>query len=136
MSSFTHHRNNQHRYNIYESHDERIETISYYKPVRNTLLFIAITLSLLVLSFISFDKYVNQKTNLTQMLLIKQMQQNQVKDEITHLALTNAISGSIIKKIKTEDSFENINDIQLKRIVENVMEKIEHSPNKIIYPHK
>ena len=131
MLDFKYSRNKQHRYNIYESHLQNVVVKSHYKRFRNFLFFICILLSTLVISLISFDNYQSIKTE-----PIKVLSNNQVQNEITHHAITQAISHSILHKINTEDSFEDISNIQLKRLVKNVMEKIEYSPNKIIYTQK
>jgi hypothetical protein len=110
MSTFKYHRNNKHRYNIYESHIETIEIKSFYVPLRNTLLIIALILTLLVTSLISLDTYQNKK--------------HQLKSGITKLELTKIISNNV---------HEDINPQQLKLIINNVMEKVENSPNQIIY---
>jgi uncharacterized membrane protein YraQ (UPF0718 family) len=125
MSGFKHHRNNKHRYNIYESHADVIEAKNFYPILRNTLFFIALILSLLVTSLISFDTYKKKK-----------VQQNQLKDDITKLEFTQVISKSIIKQIDENNSFKSVNPQQLKRIVKNVMEKVKNSPNQIIYTQK
>ena len=124
MSSFKHYKNNKHRYNIYESHTEVLAVKSFYLTLRNSLFFIALILSLLVTSLVSFDSYKKKKDTTLR------------TDEITKLELTQAISNSIIKKINKDNSFENINHQQLKRIVKNVMEKVENSPNQVIYTQK
>jgi uncharacterized membrane protein YraQ (UPF0718 family) len=122
MSGFKHHINNKHRYNIYESHIDVVETKNFYLILRNTLFFIALILSLLVTSLISFDTY--------------KAQRNQLKNDITKLEFTQVISKSIIKQIDQNNSFKSVNPQQLKRIVKNVMEKVENSPNQIIYTQK
>jgi uncharacterized coiled-coil protein SlyX len=128
MSRLKYHRNNKHRYNIYESHTQAVETKSFYLVLRNTLFFIALILSLLVTSLVSFDSY--KKIN-TQALFL-----NPLKSEITELELTKAISDNIIQEINKDNSFEKINQKQLKRIIKNVMEKVKNSPNQIIYTSK
>ena len=127
MSNFKYHRNNNHRYNIYESHNEVVAQKSFYLLLRNSLFLIALILTLLVTNLISFDTYKTIKDKTSRTLLITQVQENQMKD---------VISNSIIKKIDIDNSFENFNHQQLKRIVKNVMEKVESSPNQVIYTQK
>jgi len=136
MSSFKHHRNNNHRYNFYESQTEVIAPKNFYLLFRNTLFFIALILSLLVTSLISFDTYKKIKNRDSRILLIKKVEENQLKEKITNLEFTQIISNTIIKKIDKDNSFENINHQQLKRIIKNIMEKIENSPNQIIYTQR
>lgn len=136
MSVFKHHRNNKYRYNIYESYAQTIEPTNFYVLLRNALFFIALTLSLSVTSLISFDSYNNKKAEASHLQLINQIQQNQVKNKITMLELTEVISNSIIQKIETDDAFESINQDQLNRIVKHVMEKVSNSPEQIIYTRK
>lgn len=133
MSSFTYQTSNKHRYNIYETHTEPIEPTDYYKPFRNTLLVITLILTLLVIGFVSYDKYENLSINT---LLLKQNQKNQVNNEMTPVEISKIISHNIFKKVKTRKSVENIDNQQLKLIIQDVMEKIENSPNKITYTKK
>lgn len=133
MSTFKYHRNNKNRYNIYESPIERIEVKNFYVILRNTLFFIALTLSLFITGLISFDIYKDKKT---QLLIINQVQQNLTKDEVTKIKLIQAISNNILQKIDTNSTLKDINQLQLKRIIKNVVEKIENSPNQIIYTQK
>jgi hypothetical protein len=132
MSGFKHHRDNQHRYNIYENYIEEIEENNFYEKLRNTLFYIALILIISITFFISFDIYQKNLDNTSKILLVNQNQQNQVKDEITQIELTQVISNSIIKKIDMDNSFNEINQYQLKLIIKNVMEKIQNSPNHII----
>jgi heme/copper-type cytochrome/quinol oxidase subunit 1 len=128
MSSFKHYSSNKHRYNIYESHIQEIEAKNFYMTLRNTLFFTALILSLFVTSLISIDNY-NKERN-------KNTQQRPIKDEITKNKLIKAISNNIFQKISRDNSLKDINQHQLKRIIKNVMEKIENSPNQIIYTQK
>jgi len=133
MSTFKHHRDNKHRYNIYESHVETIVEKDFYIKSRNILFFIALTVSLFVTTLISFDTYKKQKNNNFKILLLNQ---NQDKNEITKLEIAQAISNSIIQKIDANNSFGDINNKQLKRIIKNVLEKVKNSPNHTLYTHK
>ncbi|CAA6821880.1 MAG: Unknown protein [uncultured Sulfurovum sp.] len=136
MLTFKYSRNKQHRYNIYESRLQNVVIKSNYKLLRNFLLVISILISVLVISLIVFDNYQSTKTDYARVLLTNQIESNLVKDEITHYEITQAISNGILHKIETEESLENISNVQLKHLVKTVMEKIEYSPNKIIYTQK
>ena len=133
MSGFKYHRNNKHRYNTYENHIEETEEKSFYETLRNTLFYISFILILGISSLISFNFYQKSLNNTSNILLINQNEQNQVKNEITQFELTEVISNSIIEKIDTNNSFNKINNYQLKLIIKNVLEKVKNSSTNIIY---
>ena len=133
MSGFKYHRNNKHRYNTYENYIEETEEKSFYETLRNTLFYISFILILGISSLISFNFYQKSLNNTSNILLINQNEQNQVKNEITQFELTEVISNSIIEKIDTNNSFNKINNYQLKLIIKNVLEKVKNSSTHIIY---
>lgn len=132
MSSFKYYRNNKHRYNIYEDNSEPILVRSYYKPLRNTLFFISIILTLFIGSLITFDIYQKQTNNTSKTLLSSQIQKAS-KYKITKLELTQVISKSLIKRKNRNNTLENFNQQQIKLIIKRVIEKVEKSSNKITH---
>lgn len=133
MSAFKYHRNNKYRYNTYENYIEETEEKSFYETLRNTLFYISFILILGISSLISFNFYQKSLNNTSNILLINQNEQNQVKNEITQFELTEVISNSIIEKVDTNNSFNKINNYQLKLIIKNVLEKVKNSSTNIIY---
>lgn len=134
MSTFKYHRNTKHRYNTYESHSEIIEIVVpkiFYPKIRNILFFIALILSLLFTIFVSFPAYENQENKYFKTLMVNNNLEN--RNKITKSEITQAISEGIIQKIDSDNSFENIDNKQLKRIIKNVIKKVKRSHHNNFY---
>jgi len=132
MTSFKHYRNNSHRYNIYESYEE-VETNSknYYETIRNTLFLIALILSFSVTSLISYDSYKESMKANSALILINPGEDYQ--DKKIENTLKGEVSKLVIAQLELQNKLHEINERQVIAIVNNVMEKIKHSPNQIIY---
>jgi len=133
MHDFKHHINDNERYNTYESYTEVEEPINIYDNVRNSLFIIALVLSLLTTGIILINKYKEPNIPSSQTLVKNYVQHNEQKDELSHLKLTQAISKSIVHNLQTQRTLQNLDDAELKRIIKRVVNKIEKTPNTIIY---
>ncbi|CAA6827195.1 MAG: Unknown protein [uncultured Sulfurovum sp.] len=136
MSTFRYHRNNNHRYNIYENFIEESNPKSYYTPLRNTLFIIAFISTLLMTLLLSIDFYQKKEYQVSYIFLPNTNQKNQVSDEISPMEITKVVSDNILKKIEAKNILQTISDEQLELIIQNVMEKIKNSPNEITYTQK
>jgi len=133
MYDFKHHRNDNERYNTYESYTETIESHDRYYDIRNTLLVIALVISIFMLAVTSIKMY-KESSNTRQQTLVKNyIQHNEQKDELSHLELTKAISKSIVHNLQSQRALQNLDDANLKRIIKRVVTKIEQAPSKVTY---
>jgi len=132
MTSFKHSRNNAYRYNTYESYDEvEINSKNNYETIRNTLFFIALILSVSVTSLISYDSYkegVKANSALISINPEEDYQEKKIENK-----LRGEVSKLVITQLKLQNKLNEINERHVTVIVTNVMEKIKHSPNQIIY---
>jgi len=133
MYNFKHHINDNERYNIYESYNEDVEFHNTYYDIRNALLVIALIISIFMVAVISINMYKENNNTYSQTLVKNYVQQNEQKDELSHLALTQAISSSIIHNLQSQPTLQNMNDVDLKRIIKKIVNKIETTPRKFIY---
>jgi len=133
MDDFKHHINDNERYNTYECYTEVVEPVNMYDNIRDTLFIIALVVSLLTAGIIFFNKYIEQDASSAQTLVKSYVQQNEQKDELSHLKLTQAISKSIVHNLQTQRTLQNLDDAELKRIITRVVNKIEKAPNTITY---
>ena len=131
MYDFKHHRNDNERYNTYESYTEVIEPVNMYDNIRNTLFVIALITIILTAGIISVNKYKEHNSSSSQMIVKNYIQHNEQKDELSHLKLTEAISKSIVHNLQTQRTLQNLDDVELKRIIKRVVHKIEKAPNLI-----
>jgi len=133
MYDFKHHRNDNERYNTYESYTEVIEPVNIYDNIRNTLFVVALIIIILTTGIISVNKYKEHNNSSSQTLIKNYIQHNEQKDELSHLKLTEAISKSIVHNLQTQRTLQNLDDLELKRIIKRVVHKIEKAPSKITH---
>jgi ribonucleotide reductase alpha subunit len=128
MYDFKHKIYDNQRFNSYEIViEEDTERVSFYQKVRNGLFFVILVLSIFIIgAFLlkSYQSYFN--TNcvvITQELAVKKLPHNSA-----HLALTQAITQSVVLNLQSQEKIEVINYNELKLIIEKVVQKIQEQP--------
>jgi hypothetical protein len=127
----------QNNLNTYETYTQTIQKEDILQTIRNLLFSVVIFLFIIIAGVLSFNLYQTQN-NEPIFYTQKTSKQSsstlvQLNGEISHLALTKAITQSVVQNLQSQRTLQKINDDELKNIIQKVVNKIEIQPNKIKY---
>ena len=111
-----------------------------YQQIKNTLFIVFIILAIVVSSIFLLDKYQTYQNNRSSNIKMEHTKtdsnpliQSEVKPQLT---LKTAITQSIVKNLQAQKGLEAIHDDELKRMISNIIQKIETAPQEIKYTKK
>jgi len=120
----------QNSLDIYGSYTKTIEKEDMLNKVRNTLFYILILLFVFIAGLFLFTAYKEDTSTKTFNKPI------QINNEFSHLQLTKAITQSVVRNLQSQRMIQQINDDELKIIIQKVINKIETEPIESQYSQK
>jgi len=134
MYDFKHQIHDNQRFNTYEIYvEDNKSKISFYQKVRNGLFLIILVISIFITGACSFKTY--QKHSYKNNVVISQ-EIPVKKNNSAHLALTQAITKSVVYNLQSQEKLETINYHELKLIIKEVVHKIQDKPITTKYTKK
>ena len=132
MYDFKHQIHENQRFNTYELYREKDKPkISFYQKIRNSLFFVIIVIVLFIMGAFLLKSYQNYSDKnslvITQEIGIEQTSLSQ-KENSANLALTQAITKSVVQNLQSQEKMERINYDELKLIIKKVVNKIQEEP--------
>ena len=122
----------QNNLNSYKTYTKTIKKENSLNKVRNILFYIVILLFIFMAGVFLLKSYQSYNMN-NETYVKKNSHLIHIDSEISHLQLTKAITQSVVKNLQSQRTLQQINDDELKNIIQKVVKKIEDKPHKTTY---